>query len=84
MTVQVNPIVGKDQRVVLLLNLVSNDLSTTYTFLASARSADSNSITISIQNVPTGDYLVRIRVDDAESALDVTAGNYTGPQVHIP
>ncbi|TME11273.1 MAG: DUF4255 domain-containing protein [Chloroflexi bacterium] len=83
-TVQVNPIVGKDQRVVLLLNLVSNDLSTTYTFLASARSADSNSITISIQNVPTGDYLVRIRVDDAESALDVTAGNYTGPQVHIP
>lgn len=83
-TLQVSPIVGKDQQVVLLLNQVSNDLSTTYTFLAPARSADSNAITIPIQSVPTGDYLVRIRVDSAESALDVSAGNYTGPKVHIP
>jgi len=83
-TVQVSPTVGKDQQVVLLLNQISNDLSTTYTFLAPARSADSNSITIPIQSVPTGDYLVRIRVDNAESSLDVSAGNYTGPQVHIP
>ena len=83
-TVQVSPIVGKDQQVVLLLNQVSNDLSTTMTFLAPARSVDSNSITIPIQNVPTGEYLVRIRVDNAESALDVAGGNYSEPQVHIP
>ncbi|EFH84854.1 DUF4255 domain-containing protein [Ktedonobacter racemifer] len=83
-TLQANPIVGKDQRVVLLLSQVSNDLSTTYTFLAPSRSADSNSITVPIQNVPTGDYLARIRVNDAESALDISAGNYSGPKVHIP
>lgn len=83
-TIHINPIVGKGQRVVLLLNAVSNDLSTTYTFLAPTRSVDSNSITIPIQSVPSGDYLVRIRVDDAESPLDVSAGNYTGPKVHIP
>ena len=75
---------GKDQQVVLLLNQVSNDLSTTMTFLAPARSVDSNSISIPILNVPTGEYLVRIRVDNAESALDVARGNYSGPQVHIP
>jgi hypothetical protein len=83
-TVQVSPTVGKDQRVVLLLNAVSNDLSTTYTFLAPARSVDTNSLTIPIQSVPTGNYLIRIRVDDAESALTISGGNYTGPQVHVP
>ncbi len=83
-TLQVNPTIGKDQQVVLLLNAVSNDLSTTYTFLAPARSADTNSLTIPIQGVPTGDYLVRIRVDGAESTLDISGGNYTDPKVHIP
>jgi Pvc16 N-terminal domain/IPT/TIG domain len=87
-TLQVNPTIGKDQRVVLLLNAASvpNDLSTTYTFQAPSRSADTNSLTIPIHDVLAGDYLVRIRVDDADSTLDIdiTNGKYTGPKVSIP
>ena len=82
-TLHVSPTIGKNQRVVLLLNPISQDLSTTYTFLAPSRSEDTNTITIPIHDVSSGDYLVRIRVDNAESVLDIENGAYTGPKVTI-
>lgn len=85
LTLQVAPSVGKDQRVILLLNDASGNMSTTYTFAAPARTADTTTLTIHAANLPAGDYLARLRVDDADSALATdTHGKYTGPKVTIP
>ncbi len=40
--------------------------------------------TVPVTGVPAGDYLVRVRVDDAESALESDAGGYAGPVLTVP
>jgi hypothetical protein len=87
-TVKLNPEVGKQQRVVLLLN----DLQPTsvpikaYSFNAEKRTSDNDTIELQITLVMPGDYLVRVQVDGAESLLDVDAatGQYIGPKVTVP
>lgn len=39
---------------------------------------------VPIAGVPEGEYLVRVRVDDAESALRSDAGGYSGPILEVP
>lgn len=81
--VGVKPIIGKAQRVVLLLDRSSKDLPS-YTFLARPRTADSDSITINTVGVEEGEYLVRIQVDGAESPLTCDSqGKYNSPKVTI-
>ncbi len=102
-TVTFNPAVGKTQRVVLLLNEFnppppSERAPRAYSF----RSPPDNgiedhdvdqidAITFPVDNVESGDYLVRVQVDGAESPLAVdtdpdsqTFNQYVGPKVTIP
>jgi hypothetical protein len=40
--------------------------------------------TVTITGVPAGDYLLRVRVDGAESALESDATGYSGPLLTVP
>lgn len=86
-TVTVNPIVGKTQRVTLLLNEFDppeDRLAHSYSFKAPPRDEDASLIVIHISDVAPGDYLVRVQVDGAESLLTVdTTDQYIDPKVTI-
>lgn len=90
-TLQLNPIVGARQRVVLLLNERSATDPAAYTFIDEARPTDTDSIEIAISDVKAAEYLVRVQVDGAESPLTVdtnpvspTFNQYIGPTVTAP
>ena len=90
-TVNVTPAVGAKQRVVLLLNEVSNASGTeaaAYTFSRPSPPEDADDeteLSIPIQNVTSGEYLVRLQVDGAESLLSAGADDlYDGPTVTLP
>ncbi|MEH2065981.1 MAG: DUF4255 domain-containing protein [Nostoc sp.] len=81
-TVKFQPKVGKAQRVVLLLNEVSGDSPIVYSFFVAPRTEDTDAIAIPVKNVKPGNYLVRARVDGAESPLHKNqSGAYDSPQV---
>ncbi|MBN3923358.1 DUF4255 domain-containing protein [Nostoc sp. NMS4] len=83
-TVKFQPKVGKAQRVVLLLNEVSGDSPVAYSFLVTPPTKDTDAINIPIKNVKPGNYIVRARVDGAESLLHKNqSGEYDSPQVTI-
>jgi hypothetical protein len=79
----VSPTIGQRQRVVVLLNELSENTSAAYTFVLPSRDADANEIPIPVSGVEAGTYLVRVQVDGAESILDVEDGAYAGPKVVI-
>jgi hypothetical protein len=87
--VHVSPAIGKDQRLVLHLNEMPPGASQTSplrarSFLLASRKAPISEIPIPADDLGTGDYLVRVEVDGAESVLYADeAGNYTGPKVSI-
>lgn len=91
-TVQLDPEVGRTQRVTLLLNERHPPQGRTprsYSFEAPPRQPTdpetSASITIPARGVAPGEYLVRVRVDGAESLLEPDAsGEYDSPEVEIP
>jgi hypothetical protein len=76
--------VGKDQRVVLLLNSSAAG-GAAHSFLAPPRTADATSATIAIPGATAGQYFVRLQIDGAESplVLDPTSPNF-GPTVTLP
>ncbi|NEP18602.1 MAG: DUF4255 domain-containing protein [Leptolyngbya sp. SIO4C1] len=88
----VTPAIGPKQRVVLLLNQIPADppaeTIAAYTFTLPPRSEDDpdlTSVSIPIDRVRAGDYLVRLQVDGAESLLTVGANSlYDGPTVTVP
>ncbi|WP_138504259.1 DUF4255 domain-containing protein [Nostoc sp. PA-18-2419] len=83
-TVKFHPQVGKGQRVVLLLSDVSAQSLVAYSLLVEPRAEDTDAITIPIKNVKPGTYIVRVRVDGAESPLHKNqSGEYDSPQVTI-
>jgi hypothetical protein len=49
---------------------------------------ETDSITFSVEDVESGDYLLRIQVDGAESPLEISTDpsdpKYVSPQVNIP
>jgi hypothetical protein len=90
-TVQTDLVIGKDQRVLLMLNRVAGGAPAAFSFVAGSRTADANSITVAIVGVAAGDYLVRVQIDGAESLLQVdtnptspTFNQFIGPKVTIP
>jgi hypothetical protein len=84
-TFQVDPTVGKNQRVVLLLHENAAVAPAAYTFPDEPRSADTNTLEIAISGVKPGQYFVRIQIDGAESPLDLDAASPGfGPMVTIP
>jgi len=89
------PQIGKKQKVFLLLNQVNQPFGQepkAYRFNApkdngiSTSGTETNLIRITCSGVESGDYLIRARVDGAETGLiyNETAGKYTGPLVKIP
>jgi hypothetical protein len=89
MSLKVNPAVRKGQRTAVLLNEISSTPEA-YTFYLNACIEDSNFITLSVDGVRPGRYLVRIQVDGAESLLHVdsdqkspTYNQYIGPVVIV-
>ncbi|GAC1356112.1 MAG: DUF4255 domain-containing protein [Ktedonobacteraceae bacterium] len=81
-TIKLQPVVGKQQRVVLQLNQVSPDRTATldnparYSFVAPLRNQldapdTTDTITIPVAGVRAGAYVVRVQVDGAESLLDI-------------
>jgi hypothetical protein len=87
------PFIGKKQRVVLLLNQYNPPAGqepVAYKFKASKNNGiapgdtETDSINILCKGVAAGDYLVRVRVDGAESALiSDGSGKFIEPKVTI-
>lgn len=87
-TVTLSPRVAKRQRVTLLLNEVDVPPSRpplAYTFDAPSRAddvaEDTDTIAFPVRQVADRSYLLRVRVDGAESALEPGPIGFTGPMV---
>jgi hypothetical protein len=82
-TVQFEPVVGRSQRVRLLLNgwaaAPADAPDTAFSFKAPPRTTDVNTVAFGVRHLPSGDYLVRVEVDGAESVPDVET-NALSPQ----
>jgi Pvc16 N-terminal domain len=90
-TLDVDPPVRAKQRLTLLLNERSGDATGSYSFALEPPSGDLTTVLFPIAGVETGDYFVRLRVDGAESPMqleededDLAFGTLVGPEVHIP
>lgn len=91
LTIEINPTIGKNQRVVLLLNEISSGDAASYTFVDESRDADTSTMIIPVSGVKAADYLVRVQVDGAQSQLitdsdesSPTYNQYIDPKVKIP
>jgi hypothetical protein len=89
-TVGFTPAVGQLQQVTLLFNQINappGAAAKAFTFDVPARSATApqTSLAVAVPGVTTGTYLVRARVDGAESLLasDVD-GHFNAPTVTVP
>jgi hypothetical protein len=80
-TVKVAPNVAKTQRAVLLLNGAAGSFRFEAPPRLPADPPDTDTLTFPIVGVPTGDYLGRVQIDGAESALQA---GFLGPKVTIP
>ncbi|OLP16639.1 hypothetical protein BST81_19570 [Leptolyngbya sp. 'hensonii'] len=89
-TITFNLPIRADQIVVLVLNEWSTDNPSASLFKATRRNADGLTVTIPVDRLKAGDYLVRVQVDGAESLLDYdtnpgspTFNRYISPRVVI-
>ena len=87
---QVNLTVGRQQTVVVALNEWAVDSPASYMFDIPARSEDHSQVTIPLQDVKPGEYLVRLLIDGAESQLEIDTDRdsptydwYIGPKALI-
>ena len=71
LSILVNLQVGAGQRVRLLLNEWSVDNPKIYVFSVPPRQDDTDRLTIAVQDIHAGEYLVRLQIDGADSLLDV-------------
>lgn len=81
--VVLEPVVGRRQRVTLLLNELTAGTARAYAFAGAPRPADGATITIRAVDVVPATYLLRVQVDGVDSALDVVAGAYATPAVTL-
>jgi len=89
-TVKLVPAVGRRQAVSLLLNefgTAAGAVARAYTISAPSRQDDatdvSDTITFPVSSVERAPYLVRVRVDGAETELLMTDGRYDRPMVDL-
>jgi hypothetical protein len=85
-TFTVTPNIGVGQRAVMLLTPLPGSPLPGYVSLPTVAAADSNQVTINVNNVHAGKYLVRLQVDGAESLLTFDSGTnqFTNPTVTLP
>jgi hypothetical protein len=88
--ISASPMIGKMQRVNILLNEISKEQPAEYNFKISSRPIDTDVITATINPVKAGEYLLRLQVDGVESLLTVdtdsqspTFEQYIGPKIVI-
>ncbi len=74
--VKFSPQVSPSQQVVLRLNAESKPQEIAYSCTATPVSTDTDLLTFQLQNIVPGTYLVRVRVDGAESLLQVIGGAF--------
>ncbi len=81
LSVTVHPAVQPGQRVTLLLNQTTMPSPTTppaaYTFSLSPITAASNTLTCDVSTVAAGLYYIRVKIDGAESPLDLNPASPT-------
>lgn len=88
-TVTLDPAITTSQKISLLLNPLNPPPGATvrsYLFDATPDGlAPPDQVTVDTQGVPAGDYLVRIRVDGADSPLDLDSGThaFSAPKVTL-
>jgi hypothetical protein len=83
-TVTLASTVGKEQRATLLLNRIGGD-NAAFALNAAPRSSDGTSLVFTTPVLAAGSYLVRVRIDGAESPLERGGdGTFTGPTVVAP
>lgn len=83
-TLNLVPNIGQGQRAVLILSDLSATPATAYTSTQTVSQTDSSQVTVTMNNVPAGNYLARVQVDGAESLLTYAGNNFTGPMVTMP
>jgi hypothetical protein len=83
-TLNLTPNIGPGQRAVVILNDPVAVPPQAYVSEPVISAADSNQVVIPILNVPTGNYVVRVQVDGAESMLTMAGGQFTKPSVSAP
>ena len=88
--IQLNLTVGREQTVVLAFNEYTTENPTAYMFDIPQRESDGRQVSISVQDIKPGEYLVRLLIDGAESQLEVdtepdspTRDCYIGPKALI-
>lgn len=83
--VDLRPVIGRMQRVTLLLNRLAPGDANAFTFAAEPRPADGTTITVRAVDVIPGSYLLRVEVDGVASALDfnTVSGAYADPKVPL-
>ena len=88
--VQLDVLVRENQKVVLALNEWTADSPSVYLFDRPPLPHTSSTIEIPIMNVKAGEYLVRMRIDGAESKLGVdddpdspTYNWYNSPKITV-
>lgn len=89
--IKIRPAVGREQRVVLLMNEISSGEAVSYTFAENSRTTNTDTIEIHVSGLKAADYIVRVQVDGAQSQLSIdtdenssTFNQYNGPEVKIP
>jgi hypothetical protein len=80
-TVKVKPTVGKDQRVLLVLNQLTATDPRAYSFPVNPLTADTATLVFRVKRARPGTYLVRVKVDGAESSLDLVSDTYSKPDL---
>ena len=68
---KVKPVVGKDQRVLLLMNELTATEPYAYSFRIKPLTADSATLVFPVKRARPGTYVVRVQVDGAESRLEL-------------
>jgi hypothetical protein len=87
--VGVDPAVTKDQRVTLLLD--AREAPAAFAIAAEPRTGTVSTLAFDLADLAPGTYLLRVRVDGAESALEVAVDEsapvpiqFVGPEVDVP
>jgi hypothetical protein len=88
MTVTLDPAMEKTQTISLLLNQLNPPVGVpplSYSFDAASSDIAANAVTFGVSGVDHSDYLVRVRIDGAESPLraDPSTGQFIGPKVSL-
>ena len=71
LSVQFNPIIGEKQQVILKLFSTKEQPGEVFILDAPSRKYDTDTVKFSVQNIPSGIYLVKCQVDGIENLLDM-------------